>query len=206
MALLLATVVLLLPALHERLLGAVASAGDVIRRHPVEGMVLFVVLAALSAMLAFVSSVVLIPVAVHLWGAPRCAALLWLGWLLGGVASYAVGRFLGRPIVERLVRPATLARYEAWARSGPTLAPILLLQLAIPSDVAGYVFGLVRCRFLVFLAALAVAEIPYAVASVYLGESFLQRELWPVLAIGLALAAVGTWAIRRVHRHGAAPG
>jgi uncharacterized membrane protein YdjX (TVP38/TMEM64 family) len=205
-ALLAAAVVLLLPAIHQRLLGAIASAGEVIGRRPALGMVVFVALAGLSAMLAFVSSLVLVPVAVHVWGPARCALLLWLGWLLGGVASYAVGRYLGRPIVERLIRRETIARYERWARSGPTLAPILLFQLAIPSDVAGYVFGLVRCRFPVFLLALAVAEIPYAVVSVYLGVSFLERELWPLLALGVALAAFGTWVVRRAHRHAAVPG
>lgn len=56
-------------------------------------------------MLAFVSSIVLIPVAVHVWGPIACAGLLWIGWFLGGVAAYAVGRYFGRPIVERLVRP-----------------------------------------------------------------------------------------------------
>ena len=205
-ALLAATLVLLLPSLHQRLLEAIASAGETIGRRPALGMVVFVALAGLSAMLAFVSSIVLIPVAVHVWGPVLCALLLWLGWLLGGVASYAVGRYLGRPIVERLVRRETIARYERWARSGPSLAPILLFQLAIPSDVAGYVFGLVGCRFPVFLAALAVAEIPYAVVSVYLGVSFLERALWPLLALGLGLAAFGTWVVRRAHRHAAAPG
>ncbi|HEU5041839.1 MAG TPA: VTT domain-containing protein [Gemmatimonadales bacterium] len=198
-----AALVLLLPALHQRLLELIDSAGEPIRRRSTEGMVLFVALAGLSAMLAFVSSVVLIPIAVHVWGPTRCALLLWLGWFLGGLASYAVGRYLGRPIVERLVRREAIERYERWANSGPGLVPILLLQLAIPSDVAGYVFGLVRCPLPRFLVALAIAEIPYAVASVYLGVSFLERRLWPLLALGIALAGLGAWAIRRAHRHAA---
>ncbi|MEP7176839.1 MAG: VTT domain-containing protein [Gemmatimonadales bacterium] len=154
-----AVALLLLPALHEWLLRAIADAGELIRHRPAAGALAFVLLAALSAMLAFVSSIVLIPVAVHVWGPIACAGLLWIGWFLGGVAAYAVGRYFGRPIVERLVRPAVIARYEGWARSGATLVPILLLQLAVPSDAAGYVFGLVRCRLPVFLVALAVAEV-----------------------------------------------
>jgi uncharacterized membrane protein YdjX (TVP38/TMEM64 family) len=174
---------LLLPAIHDRLLRAIASAGDLIRHRPAAGMLTFVLLAALSAMLAFVSSAVLIPVAVHVWGPVTCALLLWAGWFLGGVAAYAAGRYLGRPFVERLVRPAAIARYERWARSGPSLVPILLLQLAVPSDVAGYVFGLIRCRFPVFLVALAVAEMPYALGAVYLGVSFLEGKVLSLMLL-----------------------
>ena len=102
-----AALLLLTPSLHATLMDAVDAGGELIQRRPALGMAAFVVLAAVSAMVAFVSSAVLVPVAVHVWGAPLCALLLWLGWFLGGVAAYAVGRYLGRPIVERLVSPAT---------------------------------------------------------------------------------------------------
>jgi uncharacterized membrane protein YdjX (TVP38/TMEM64 family) len=87
-----------------------------------------------------------------------CFVLLWVGWLLGGLAGYAIGRYLGRPAVEVFVRPGALARYERWAQSGTSLVPMLMLQLAVPSDMASYLFGLVRCRFVVFRAALLLAE------------------------------------------------
>lgn len=191
---------LLVPSIYERLLALVAGAGDVIRRSPNAGMALFVVLTALSAMVAFVSSAVLIPVAVHVWGPVWCGVLLYVGWFLGGVAAYAIGRYLGRPIVRRLVRPATLARYEGWARSGIALVPILLVLLAVPSDAAGYVFGIVRCRLRTFLLALAVVEVPYAVGAVTLGVSFLEGNLLWLLSLGLAGLALGLWAVTRLRR------
>jgi uncharacterized membrane protein YdjX (TVP38/TMEM64 family) len=195
---------LLAPSVHARLLEAIEAAGELMRRQPAAGMVVFVLLAALSAMLAFLSSTVLIPVAVLVWGAPLCALLLWIGWFLGGVASYTVGRYLGRPIVERLVRPATIAQYETWARSGVALVPILLMQLALPSDAAGYIFGIVRCRLAIFLAALALVEVPYALGAVYLGVSFLERNLPALLSLGLAGIALSVWALSRLHRRMAA--
>lgn len=199
-----ALALLLLPAIHDRLLRAIAGAGELIRQRPAAGMLTFALLAALSAMLAFVSSAVLIPVAVHVWGPVTCALLLWTGWFLGGIAAYAVGRYLGRPIVERLVRPAAIARYERWARSGPTLVPILLLQLAVPSDVAGYVFGLVRCRFPMFLLALAVAEVPYALGAVYLGVSFLEGRILSLMLLGIGGVLLSWWALRYLRRAHAA--
>ncbi len=201
-----AALLLLAPSVHARLLETIEAVGELIQRRPAAGMVAFVLLAALSAMLAFLSSAVLIPVAVHVWGAPLCALLLWIGWFLGGVATYAIGRYFGRPIVERLVRPATIARYEAWARSGVALVPILLVQLALPSDAAGYVFGIVRCRPATFLVALALVEVPYALGAVYLGVSFLERNLLTLLALGLGGIALSFWALTRLHRRAAAKG
>ena len=189
-------VLLLWGPVHARLLALIAAAETPIRAYPVWGMVLFVLLAAVSAMVAFVSSAALIPVAVYAWGPVRCAALLWVGWFLGGVLAYLAGRILGRPIVARVLKPATLARFEAYARRGAAFVPILVLQLALPSDTAGYLFGMVRCPARLYLPALAAAEIPYAVGAVYLGTSFLERRLVPLVLLGLAGAALGMWALR----------
>jgi uncharacterized membrane protein YdjX (TVP38/TMEM64 family) len=134
------------------------------------------------------------------WGPAACAALLWLGWLLGGLAAYAIGRFLGRPIVERLVRPEALARHERWAGSRRSLPAIVLLQLAVPSDLAGYVFGLIRCPILPFAAALALAEVPYAVGAVFLGVSFLEGRLVPLLLLGAAGVLLSLLALRAHQR------
>ena len=186
---------------HAWLLSLFDAAEVLIRQRATWGMVAFVVLAALSAMVAFLSSVVLMPVALNIWGPAVCFALLWTGWFLGGLAGYGIGRFLGRPAVEILVRPGTLARYEGWAASGKSLFPMLMLQLAIPSDLASYLFGLVRCRFIVFAAALALAEVPYALGAVYLGTNFLERRIVPLLALGIGGVLLSLWAIRRLHHH-----
>ena len=158
----------------------------------------FLLLAALSAMLAFFSSAVLVPAAIRVWGPEVCFLLLWTGWFLGALAAYTVGRYAGRPLVERLVRPGALRKYESWAQAGTSLIPILLLQLAIPSDLAGYVFGLVRCRLSVFVPALALAEIPYALGAVYLGTSFLHGRIASLMLLGAAAVLASWWAI---HRH-----
>ncbi|HEU5169923.1 MAG TPA: VTT domain-containing protein [Gemmatimonadales bacterium] len=197
----LAGALLLAAPIHRRLLDLIAAAEGLILQRPVGGMIAFVVLAALSAMLTFFSSSVLVPVAVAAWGPAVCFTLLWAGWLLGGVATYATGRFLGRPVVQAIVRRReALARYERLVRSGMSLPSIVLLQLALPSDVGGYLFGLVRCRFTTFVAALAIAELPYAAGAVYLGVSFLEKRLATFLALGAAGAALSLLAWRLLRR------
>jgi uncharacterized membrane protein YdjX (TVP38/TMEM64 family) len=186
---------------HEWLLDRFADAEVVIRQQPIAGLVVFVLLAAISAMIAFVSSAVLIPIAIYVWGPTVCFVLLWAGWFLGGLAAYAIGRYLGRPVVGRLVHPEALERQERWARSGgKSLAAILLIQLAIPSDLAGYAFGLIRCPLRSFTLALALVEIPYALGAVFLGMSFVERRLAPLVILGVAGAVLSVAAFRAYHR------
>jgi len=194
-----ALLLMLAQPVHTWLLTLFEAAEGAMRDRAAWGMIVFVLLAAVSAMVAFVSSAMLVPAAIYVWGPVVCFLLLWAGWFLGGLAGYAIGRYLGRPVVERLVRPGALARYEGWARSGKSLVPMLMLQLAIPTDLAGILFGLVRCRFIIFAAALALAEVPYALGAVYLGASFLERRILPLVALGVAGVLLSAWAVYRLH-------
>jgi uncharacterized membrane protein YdjX (TVP38/TMEM64 family) len=181
----LATLAVLIVPLHRWLLNILEAAEGAMRPHQLLGMIVFVALAALSAMFAFLSSTLLVPAAIQLWGPITAAVLLWAGWLLGGLVTYGAGRFLGRPLTGLLVAPGTLNRYEEWIRARASLARALVVQLVMPSDAAGYLFGIVRFPFLRFSGGLVLAEIPYAVGAVYLGVGFLERRVMPFVAIGL---------------------
>ena len=97
-------VVLLLVSerVHNILLDILGRAHVVAAGHAWAAGALVVTFAAVGAMVAFVSSWVVLPFAVYTWGFTRALLLLWIGWLLGGIASYAIGRFLGRPAVSWL--------------------------------------------------------------------------------------------------------
>jgi uncharacterized membrane protein YdjX (TVP38/TMEM64 family) len=187
-------------ALHGRLAEAVAWGEALITRAPRAGMVAFVVLSALSAMFAFFSSGLLAPVAIAAWGAGGTLALLWLGWLLGGAVTYAVGRFLGRSAAAVFVDDATLALWEARVTSRAHVTHVLLFQLAMPSEILGYVLGLVRYSFPAYMAVLALTEIPYALAVVYLGESFLAGNATTFVLVGSAVVAFGAGVYYLVRR------
>jgi uncharacterized membrane protein YdjX (TVP38/TMEM64 family) len=70
---------------------------------------------------------------------------------------------------------------------------VLLLQFALPSEIPGYLLGILRVRFRIYLAALALVELPYAVGTVLLGESIVQQRAEWLLVLGAA--AVGVAAI-----------
>ena len=163
------------------------------------GAVMFVLLSALAAMLAFFSSAVLVPPAVYAWGPVVCAVLLWVGWMLGGLVSYGLAYRFGEPVMRWLAPGKSITRYKARIHEHASFGFILLFQLALPSEIPGLVLGLVRFPIERYLMALAVAEMPYAILTTLLGESFVSRRFGLLLSLG-ALAAVTAVVLSRALR------
>lgn len=186
--------------LHAAIKAVFMAAEGVILDHGYRGMALFVLLSALSAMIAFFSTAVLVPIGVYAWGTTVTFALLWLGWLLGGVGAYMTGRYLGRRAVVWLIHEEQMQRYEQRLAASAPFAVILLFQMALPSEVPGYVVGVLRSRFSTYLAALALAELPFAAGAVFLGESFIRGDYRGLIAVGLTLIAVSVLAVTAWHR------
>ena len=190
------------PALHEQLLRANAVVEGVMRRSQWLGAPLFLLLSALSAMLAFFSSALLVPAAVTTWGATITVVLLWIGWTVGGASAYGLSRAFGRPLVQKLASGGWLERVER--RVGPDTPwhLVLMLQLAMPSEVPGYLMGLVRYRFVKYLAALMLAELPFAIGTVMVSTSVLESRGMVIVGFGLAAVGVSWFAWRAFHRSG----
>jgi len=191
--------------LHQLSEAAVTALAGLIERHPGWGVLAFVGLAALSAMLAFFSSVVMVPVAVHHWGATMTVLLLWISWLAGGVGGYALGRYLGGPAVRRLAGAARVQHFEEHFTARAPIWLVFLFQLALQSEIPAYVLGMARYPLLKYLLALGAAELPIAIAAVLLGSGFLNRQYWLMLGVGVAGIAVVGLAVRALHRRLAHP-
>lgn len=187
-------------SLHAGLLDVLAAAEPLVRAYPVSGAAVFVLLSALSAMLAFFSGALLVPVAVHNWGQPATIALLWAGWLLGGMFAYGLGRGVGRPLATAIGVIDVLDAYRARLPDPVPFALVLLVQLALPSEIPGYLFGLARTRFATYVAALALAEIPFAIGTVLAGDGVLQQRGWVLMAAGTAGAVLIVVAHRVLRR------
>jgi len=197
-----ASVALLLSvdAVYHSLQQALNTAEPLITGHPFLGAVVFVLLAAISAVLAFFSSALLLPAAVFTWGSTVTFALLWIGWLLGGVATYALGRALRGP--QRDVSKAP-SRFDFYLQRVPgkiTFALVLLLCLALPSEIPGYLCGYLGVRLRTYVSALAVAELPYAFGAVLIGDGVVNRQIGGLLAFGLIGAALSACALWLLHK------
>lgn len=186
--------------LHDRTEEMIVWFEGAIAQAPLLGMVSFVLLAMISAMVAFFSSAIFAPIAIYAWGKAGTFMLLWLGWLLGGILSFCVGRFLGRSVVGMIVDEQKIAGWERELGARSRFIHILMFQAAVPSEIPGYVLGILRYRFLLYLAALAITELPYALATVYLGQSFLEGESTVFILLGFAVIVLGIFLIQGIRK------
>ncbi len=202
MVLICASVALLLSVdtVYDSLHRTLEAAEPLIVGHPYQGAVVFVLLAALSAVLAFFSSALLLPVAVFTWGTAATLGLLWLGWLLGGVATYSLGRRLGRPSESASRTSRQFDFYRQRVPSETTFALVLLLCLALPSEIPGYLCGYLGVRRGTYVAALALAELPYAAGAVLLGDGVVNRHIGWLVVLGLIGGALSLCALRILHK------
>jgi uncharacterized membrane protein YdjX (TVP38/TMEM64 family) len=184
---------------HDAVLQVFEEAKAIITGHPLLGAVLFVVLSALAAMLAFFSSAVLVPPAVYAWGPVACSALLWAGWMLGGLASYGLAYWFGRSVLRWMAPGKSIARYQQRFRQEASFGFVLLFQFALPSEIPGLVLGLAHYPLERYLAALAIVELPYAIGTTLLGASFVSRRFGLLLSLG-ALAAIAAVILGRAFR------
>jgi uncharacterized membrane protein YdjX (TVP38/TMEM64 family) len=198
-------VAVLLKGAHAALLHLLGAAQSLAVDHPVAAAILALLFAAASAMLVFVSSAAIAPFLVYTWGPAVALLILWSGWLLGGACSYAIGRFLGRPAVRWLASPRMVERYERDITARMPFGLVLLFQLALPSEVPGYLLGVARYPFPRYLLALALAELPYGIATVLLGAGVVERRLGLLIPVGAAAALLSVGAFTLLHRRVAVP-
>jgi uncharacterized membrane protein YdjX (TVP38/TMEM64 family) len=186
---------------HRELTDALELIGSIMEDHSFLGAVVFVLVSALSAMLMFFSSVVLVPIGIQLWGHLGCMLLLWLGWFIGGVITYSIGRHVGRPVVERMLSHNAMASYEGRIPRQTSFMAAFAVQLALPSDVVGYFFGLMHFPMRTYLLALGSAELLYAAGTVFLGAAFLQGQYWLLLGGAAVAVVVLLWQLRTRSRN-----
>lgn len=156
-------------------------AKDIMNAHPVTGAAVFFLFSAVSAMLAFTSSAVLVPPANLVWGKLVTFLLLWAGWLAGAIAAFGIGN-RARPLLVYLGYKDTLEEYQQFVSKRMKFWAVLLFCIAVPSEVPGYLFGGVRYPFLKFLSAIAIAESIYAFGLVVAGENLVAARPFPLLA------------------------
>lgn len=163
---------------------------------------LFVVLSSLSVLLGPFSSIFLVPLAITVWGDIATLWLLLLGWLIGGVFSYIVGRYAGYALVIKLAARHKVDRWIREISAHATLPLAFLFRLALPAET-GYVFGLARYHFGKYLLIIFFAELPFALVAVYSGKAFVRAEpvilgVW--LFAGIAVVALSFVFLRKTYQ------
>jgi uncharacterized membrane protein YdjX (TVP38/TMEM64 family) len=161
------------------------------------------VLAFASLTLVAAPRNVLTTIGATLFGVADGIALSWLAALLGAVVAFAIGRWLGRDVVERLAR-GRLERVAAVLRDhGIASVVAARLMPVVPFTAVNYGAGLLGVRLAHFVVGTAVGIVPGTVAYAVLGAYALDDPL-ALAAVGaglLVLFLAGTIVARRLRPH-----
>lgn len=112
-----------------------------------------------------------------IWGA--------VGMLLGGMTAMAVGRNLGRPVVQRIIGKATLERWEKVAHSDSTTVWALILLSPI-GDSPFLLAGLSKVRYRTIFILTLIVRAPTTFAASAVGAGAVALTWWQlILIIGL---------------------
>ena len=119
------------------------------------------------------------------------------GLLLGTSLAMVLGRWFGRPLVERLARPETLARWDRIAdHQGPLFFFLVFLFPFVPDDISCFLIGLSSLPIPRMLILAVLGRLPGVFVSCWVGAFATELPWWAGIPMGGAAAALA-WAFWR---------
>src|SRR5438477_7388274 len=112
-----------------------------IDEHTVQGVVVYIFLNVLDAVVAPGATLPLIPIAARVWGRVPAALVTTAGWTAGSLVAFYIARRWGSPIVKRLTSMKRVKRLRRYVPRHPFWS-VVLLRMIVPMDVISYVLGL----------------------------------------------------------------
>jgi uncharacterized membrane protein YdjX (TVP38/TMEM64 family) len=210
---LLALLVLAVAPLREAVSAAIhgdnAEVRHQIDRLGAAGPLLIVALTVIHAVVFYPAEIV-DAASGYAYGFFPALALLTVGWLLSGLACFAVGHKVARPLLDRWLGEERFERIEGMIeRGGPSLLLAMRLIPVVPFSLLSYAAGAARVPTWRFIWTTAVGFLPITAIAVYLGTRLEGLSLTdPIVFLSagglLALLALGHWAVRRQSRSAAA--
>jgi len=125
-------------------------------------------------------------VAAYVYGFWLGVLYSWLGAVIGSILAMGLARWLGRPLIERLVAPDALARLDRLAE-GQGLRFFFLIWLLpfLPDDLACFLAGLTPLPLPALIVVAAVGRLPGVMVAAWLGANAEQLTWQAWVVIGL---------------------
>ncbi len=157
------------------------------------GMIIYVLLNISAVVVAPVTVLPMIVIAVGMWGIGISVFLTVLGWTAGSIIAFLLARKFGIPIVEKLISLEEIHALEEKAKIGNSFWSVLVLRMVVPVDVLSYALGLFsRIGFWSYTFATVLGIIPFCFVFAYLGEVpyVYQVVLGLVFLIGVLIVLI----------------
>ena len=106
------------------------------------GMAIYVLGAMIATVIAPMSFLPILPIAVTIWGSFMAAVLSIIAWTLGAAIAFIIARRYGRPLVENMVGKRKMNYMEGFLPKRYLFLAVVFLRIALPVDLLSYALGL----------------------------------------------------------------
>ena len=154
-----------------------------VERGGVFGMVAYIVIAVIATVAAPISAAPLIPIAANVWGVAITAALSILGWTIGSLIAFAIGRRYGLPLAQKFFSVRNLESIHKHIPKEKIFWSVVLLRIMIPVDLLSYalgIFGVLGWRRYMLVTIIGIT--PFAFIFAYLGTLPVSYQLFSIPA------------------------
>jgi uncharacterized membrane protein YdjX (TVP38/TMEM64 family) len=167
-----------------------------IEDRPVPGVLLYISLNILDAMIAPGATLPLIPIAAKAWGRIPAGIVTMIGWTIGSLLAFLIARRWGASAVKKVTSMDRVRRLRKYIPRN-LFWSVVLLRAVMPMDVISYVLGLFTdMSWRTYLGATALGLLPSALLLAYLGRLPHAYEVFTLCVGGLAVV----WVVLAVRR------
>jgi uncharacterized membrane protein YdjX (TVP38/TMEM64 family) len=164
------------------------------------GMLVYVVGATITTVIAPLSFFPVLPVAVSLWGSFVAAVLSIIAWSLGAAIAFLLARRYGRPLVVHFVGERKMKIFVELIPEKQLFIAVVLLRIVLPVDLFSYALGLLGVmRFWPYMVATVIGIAPFAFIFSYLASLSVAYQVW-ALVIGIIFIVVSLPCLHRQYK------
>jgi len=167
-----------------------------IDHHTVQGIVVYVILNVLDAVIVPGATLPLIPIAARAWGRIPAALVTTIGWTAGSLVAFYIARRWGSPLVKKLTSMERVKRLRPYVPKRPFWS-VVILRMIVPMDVISYVLGLFTdMTWWSYGFATALGLTPSAIILTYIGKT---PRAYDIIMFGIG-GAVVAWIVYSTRR------
>ena len=160
------------------------------------GMLFYVFITLIAVVIAPVSTLPLLPLAVALWGNIVGALLSILGWTMGSVIAYWLAQTYGRSFVGKVVNMERAQATSLIITGKDPFWTVVFLRMVVPVDILSYALGLfVPMSISSYTLATLIGVTPFAFVFSYAASLPLLYQIGVVL-VASVIAILGYIRIR----------
>lgn len=125
---------------------------ELIEMQGIMGYVIYVIFLILTTVIAPLTSVPLLPIALFAYGYKNAVILTFIGNSIGSFTNFLIARKFGRPIIKKLVGMKGIEKIDEFAKEAGWKTFLIMRILAnISSDYISYAMGLTKFNTSIYL-------------------------------------------------------